>query len=160
MAEQSDEGTKTSHSSNSTGSSEVVLPPKPPEEGSSQSSPSYFNKDLKSVLVTSVLNLETLDVDLYRYSCYPAKLSFCLIVTELTLSWLIVDINLVGFERSHSLACLRICSPVRKWEIRSNISVMCVSVVVSFPQRDPPLGAPHSTIVWGPDSWSGPCCCC
>lgn len=66
MAEQRDEGTKTSDSSNSSESPEVLLPPKPPEEGSSLSSASHFNKDLKSVLVTSVLNLETLDVDLYR----------------------------------------------------------------------------------------------
>lgn len=70
MAEQSDEGTKTSDSSNSSESPEVVLPPEPPEEGSSLNSASQFNKDLKSVLVTSVLNLETLDVDLYRYG-YP-----------------------------------------------------------------------------------------
>lgn len=67
MAEQSDEGTKTSDSSASSESPEVVLPPKPPEEESSLSSASHFDKDLKSVLVTSVLNLETLDVDLYRY---------------------------------------------------------------------------------------------
>ncbi|CAF96932.1 unnamed protein product, partial [Tetraodon nigroviridis] len=66
MAKQSDEGTKTSDSSASSESPEVVLPPKPPEEESSLSSASHFDKDLKSVLVTSVLNLETLDVDLYR----------------------------------------------------------------------------------------------
>lgn len=66
MAERSDEGSKTSDSSNSCGSPEVGLPPKPPEEGNSPSSAAQVNKDLKSVLVTSVLNLETLDVDLYR----------------------------------------------------------------------------------------------
>lgn len=58
MAEHSDDG------SNDTPG--VVLPPKSPEEGSLDISASHFNKDLKSVLVTSVLNLETLDVDLYR----------------------------------------------------------------------------------------------
>lgn len=68
MAEQSDEGTKTSDSSTSGESPEVLLQPEPPEEGSSLNSASHFKKDLKSVLVTSVLNLETLDVDLYRYS--------------------------------------------------------------------------------------------
>lgn len=66
MAEQSDEGTRTSDSSNSDESPEVVLPPEPSEEESSLSSASPFNEDLKSVLVTSVLNLETLEVDLYR----------------------------------------------------------------------------------------------
>lgn len=58
MAEHSDDGNHESPG--------VVLPPKSPEEGSLHVSASHFNKDLKSVLVTSVLNLETLDVDLYR----------------------------------------------------------------------------------------------
>lgn len=68
MAEPGDEGTKTSDSPASSESPEAVLPAKPPEEESALDSASQFDKDLKSVLVTSVLNLETLDVDLYRYS--------------------------------------------------------------------------------------------
>lgn len=40
--------------------------PKPAHEENGQSSSSQFSSDLKSVLVTSVLNLEQLDVDLYR----------------------------------------------------------------------------------------------
>lgn len=66
MADQIDDGTKTLGSSNSGESPGVVLPPKSPEEEIPQSSATPFNNDLKSVLVTSVLNLEALDVDLYR----------------------------------------------------------------------------------------------
>ncbi|XP_069570976.1 acyl-coenzyme A thioesterase 8 [Brachyistius frenatus] len=40
--------------------------PKTPEDDNSGSPPSQNTQDLKSVLVTSVLNLEKLDVDLYR----------------------------------------------------------------------------------------------
>ncbi|KAM9362168.1 acyl-coenzyme A thioesterase 8 [Symphorus nematophorus] len=39
---------------------------KSPEDESSESPEAQFDQDLKSVLVTSVLNLEKLDVDLYR----------------------------------------------------------------------------------------------
>lgn len=66
MADQIDDGTKTLDSSNSGESPGVVSPPKSPEEGIPHSSATHFNNDLKSVLVTSVLNLEALDVDLYR----------------------------------------------------------------------------------------------
>ncbi|XP_054604231.1 acyl-coenzyme A thioesterase 8 isoform X2 [Nothobranchius furzeri] len=41
-------------------------PPGPGEDSSSQSSDAPYPQDLRSVLVTSVLNLEELDVDLYR----------------------------------------------------------------------------------------------
>uniref|UniRef100_A0A1A8I434 Acyl-coenzyme A thioesterase 8 n=1 Tax=Nothobranchius kuhntae TaxID=321403 RepID=A0A1A8I434_NOTKU len=41
-------------------------PPGPREDSSSQSSDAPYPQDLRSVLVTSVLNLEELDVDLYR----------------------------------------------------------------------------------------------
>uniref|UniRef100_A0A8C6LQ51 Acyl-CoA thioesterase 8 n=1 Tax=Nothobranchius furzeri TaxID=105023 RepID=A0A8C6LQ51_NOTFU len=40
--------------------------PRPGEDSSSQSSDAPYPQDLRSVLVTSVLNLEELDVDLYR----------------------------------------------------------------------------------------------
>lgn len=47
----------------------ITVPPKSSEDGSTESpapeAPQYV-QDLKSVLVTSVLNLEKLDVDLYR----------------------------------------------------------------------------------------------
>lgn len=39
---------------------------KSPEDESSDNPASHYDQDLKSVLVTSVLNLEKLDVDLYR----------------------------------------------------------------------------------------------
>lgn len=68
MAEQSDQSIKNLDSSNSREAPGVVLPSKSPEEGIPPGSELDFNKDLKSVLVTSVLSLETLDVDLYRYS--------------------------------------------------------------------------------------------
>lgn len=38
-----------------------------PEDENSESPAPQYSQDLKSVLVTSVLNLEKLDVDLYRY---------------------------------------------------------------------------------------------
>lgn len=66
MVDQSDQGNKTSDFSNRSESAEVISPPKPPEKGSSVDSASRFEEDLKSILVTSVLNLETLDLDLYR----------------------------------------------------------------------------------------------
>lgn len=66
MADQIDDGTKTFDFSNSGDSSGVVSPPKSLEEGIPHSSATHSNNDLKSVLVTSVLNLEALDVDLYR----------------------------------------------------------------------------------------------
>lgn len=37
------------------------------EEDGSESSGARYPQDLRSVLVTSVLNLEQLDIDLYRY---------------------------------------------------------------------------------------------
>lgn len=40
--------------------------PTPAHDENGKSSSSQFSSDLKSVLVTSVLNLEQLDVDLYR----------------------------------------------------------------------------------------------
>lgn len=40
--------------------------PKSPEDETSESPVPEYAQDLKSVLVTSVLNLEKLDVDLYR----------------------------------------------------------------------------------------------
>lgn len=43
----------------------TVLPTSPEDE-SSERPASQYAQDLKSVLVTSVLNLEKLDVDLYR----------------------------------------------------------------------------------------------
>lgn len=43
-----------------------TVPPKSSEDESSESPASQHAQDLKSVLVTSVLNLEKLDVDLYR----------------------------------------------------------------------------------------------
>lgn len=66
MADQIDDGTKTLDSFNSGESPGVVFPPTSPEEEIPHSSATHFNNDLKSVLVTSVLNLEALDVDLYR----------------------------------------------------------------------------------------------
>uniref|UniRef100_A0A1A7WGA9 Acyl-coenzyme A thioesterase 8 n=1 Tax=Iconisemion striatum TaxID=60296 RepID=A0A1A7WGA9_9TELE len=44
----------------------VPDPPEPGEDSSAQSSDAPYPQDLRSVLVTSVLNLEELDVDLYR----------------------------------------------------------------------------------------------
>ena len=41
-------------------------PPTSPGDESSDSPAPQYSQDLKSVLVTSVLNLEELDVDLYR----------------------------------------------------------------------------------------------
>lgn len=41
-------------------------PPKSPDGESSEGLGAQYTPDLKSVLVTSVLNLEELDVDLYR----------------------------------------------------------------------------------------------
>lgn len=41
-------------------------PPKSPEDESSERPEAQCTQDLKSVLITSVLNLEKLDVDLYR----------------------------------------------------------------------------------------------
>ncbi|XP_074499797.1 acyl-coenzyme A thioesterase 8 [Sebastes fasciatus] len=58
-----------SSSSDSTNNCDVSggsVSQKPPEDDSSESAASQLDQDLKSVLVTSVLNLETLDVDLYR----------------------------------------------------------------------------------------------
>lgn len=66
MADQIDDSTKILDSSKSGESPGVVLPPTSPEEDIPHSSATHFNNDLKSVLVTSVLNLEALDVDLYR----------------------------------------------------------------------------------------------
>ncbi|KAA8593540.1 hypothetical protein FQN60_009656, partial [Etheostoma spectabile] len=43
-----------------------AVPPKSPKDESSESPAHQHAQDLKSVLVTSVLNLEKLDVDLYR----------------------------------------------------------------------------------------------
>lgn len=43
----------------------TVSPKSPGDEGAEGPAPQYA-QDLKSVLVTSVLNLEKLDVDLYR----------------------------------------------------------------------------------------------
>ncbi len=43
-----------------------TVSPTSPEDESSESPASQYDQDLKSVLVTSVLNLEKLDVDLYR----------------------------------------------------------------------------------------------
>lgn len=65
MAEQGDDTSRgTSDSTNNCNNPGITVPPKSSDDESSES-PEYV-QDLKSVLVTSVLNLEKLDVDLYR----------------------------------------------------------------------------------------------
>lgn len=63
MAERGDvSGDGVSSSVNNCDDPGVTVPPVSPENDSS----THYAQDLKSVLVTSVLNLEKLDVDLYR----------------------------------------------------------------------------------------------
>lgn len=57
---------EASDSANNCDISGVSVSPKSPEDENSESAVSQHTPDLKSVLVTSVLNLEMLDVDLYR----------------------------------------------------------------------------------------------
>lgn len=45
---------------------EASTTPKPTRNVSPEGSEAEYSRDLRSVLVTSVLNLETLDLDLYR----------------------------------------------------------------------------------------------
>lgn len=63
MADNSDNSRESKSNSDSPGAT-VLL--KLSEDEDSEGSVSQYDQDLKSVLVTSVLNLEKLDVDLYR----------------------------------------------------------------------------------------------
>lgn len=67
MAEQGDDTSRgTSESTNNCNNPGIAVPLLSSEDESSESPASQYVQDLKSVLVTSVLNLEKLDVDLYR----------------------------------------------------------------------------------------------
>ncbi|KAM9859988.1 acyl-coenzyme A thioesterase 8 [Aulostomus maculatus] len=57
---------EVSGSANISDSSSCSVSPKSPEDGGPESPATEANRDLRSILVTSVLNLERLDVDLYR----------------------------------------------------------------------------------------------
>lgn len=67
MAEENGEATPDASELNENyGYPEPSEVPKLAEDENATGSSSQFTSDLKSVLVTSVLNLEKLDVDLYR----------------------------------------------------------------------------------------------